>query len=45
LTLSARWQHFDGGKVPPGLPEWMRLDDGWASRTGTTPATKRHPYS
>jgi uracil DNA glycosylase superfamily protein len=21
--------------LPPGLPEWMRLDDGWADRTGS----------
>jgi len=27
--------------LPPGLPDWMRTSDGWAPRTGTTPAKKR----
>ena len=27
--------------LPPGLPDWMRTGTGWASRSGTTPASKR----
>jgi uracil-DNA glycosylase len=27
--------------MPPGLPAWMRLEDGWAARTGATAAAKR----
>ncbi|MBV8975826.1 MAG: uracil-DNA glycosylase [Alphaproteobacteria bacterium] len=27
--------------LPAGTPGWMRLQDGWASRVGTTPAAKR----
>lgn len=26
---------------PPGLPAWMRSDEPWATRQGTTPAAKR----
>ena len=27
--------------LPPGLPSWMRENDGWARRAGTTPILKR----
>ncbi|REK91865.1 uracil-DNA glycosylase [Streptomyces inhibens] len=27
--------------LPPGLPAWMRSDEPWASRQGSTPADKR----
>jgi hypothetical protein len=27
--------------LPAGTPAWMSGDDGWATRTGTTPAAKR----
>jgi hypothetical protein len=27
--------------LPEGSPDWMRLDDGWADRTGQTPKKKR----
>jgi hypothetical protein len=27
--------------LPAGLPSWMRLETGWAKRTGTTAASKR----
>jgi hypothetical protein len=27
--------------LPAGIPDWMRLQDGWASRTGTTAPLKR----
>ena len=27
--------------LPPGLPSWMRENDGWARRVGTTPILKR----
>ncbi|MEU4350250.1 uracil-DNA glycosylase family protein [Streptomyces sp. NPDC023838] len=27
--------------LPPGLPAWMRSDEPWASRQGTTPTEKR----
>jgi uracil-DNA glycosylase len=26
---------------PPGLPDWMRQNDGWANRVGKTPKEKR----
>ncbi|MDJ0346201.1 uracil-DNA glycosylase family protein [Streptomyces sp. H10-C2] len=29
------------GDLPPGLPAWMRSDEAWAARQGTTPAEKR----
>jgi hypothetical protein len=27
--------------LPPGLPPWMRENDGWARRMGSTPIQKR----
>ncbi|WP_035839389.1 uracil-DNA glycosylase family protein [Kitasatospora azatica] len=27
--------------LPPGLPAWMRSDEAWANRQGSTPADKR----
>jgi hypothetical protein len=27
--------------LPAGIPDWMRLQDGWAARTGATAPLKR----